>query len=200
MKMSRIQRLLINRTNNRKKLELVERMLGIAGAVELDNALEIGSGAGFVAAGLNRLYGMSVDGVDVDPEQVRIAKERSGDNERLRFHEADAQDLPFEDEEFDLVLSQMVLHHVPEWDKALEEITRVLRRGRIYIFDDAVYTAITRKYLRFLLKGHSFYSQDEVLSVLRGYGMQLVHQEELWGLLKFLVRHSVMVFRKQAKE
>ncbi len=197
MKMSRVQRLLINRTSNRKKYELVVRMLDLTGAGELGRALEIGCGAGFVAAGLNDRYGTSVVGVDIDPEQIKIARERQGEREGLRFLEADAANLPFKDEEFDLVISQMVLHHIPDWQGTLAELARVLKLGCLYIFDDAVYTDITHKYLRPLLKGHSFYSEESVAAVLRDRGLHMVHQEEQWGTMKFLVRHCIMIFRKE---
>jgi ubiquinone/menaquinone biosynthesis C-methylase UbiE len=200
MRMSRVQRLIVNRSNNRKKLELVERTLELVGAERPDRALEIGCGAGFVAEGLMRRYNTSVVGVDIDQEQLRIARERHGHNENLCFLESDAANLPFEDEEFDLVLSQMVLHHISEWEETLREVARVLKTNCFYIFDDAVYTDITGRYLRPLLKGHSFYSKEEVASILGQCDMRLVYQEEPWGLLKFLVRHCVMVFQKRTEE
>ncbi len=46
----------------------------------------------------------------------------------------DVQRLSFEDESFDLVVSQDVFEHVPDWRRGLEEVRRVLRAGGYHIF------------------------------------------------------------------
>lgn len=199
MKMSRVQRLVVNRLGNPQKLELVESMLDKAGAQRSGTVLEVGCGAGFVAFNLNERHGMSVTGVDVDAKQIKAARDSYGSSETLRFLESDTASLPFKDGEFDLVIVQMVLHHVPEWQAALGELARVLKQGRFLVFDDAVYTDVTRKYLKALLKGHSFYSEEEVIETLRDRDLSVVHQEEKWGVMKFLVRHCILLFQKSGE-
>jgi ubiquinone/menaquinone biosynthesis C-methylase UbiE len=199
MKMSRVQRLVVNRLGNPQKLELVESMLDKAGAQRSGTVLEVGCGAGFVAFNLHERHGMSVTGVDVDAEQIKAARDSYGSSETLRFLESDTASLPFKDGEFDLVIVQMVLHHVPEWQAALGELARVLKQGRFLVFDDAVYTDVTRKYLKALIKGHSFYSEEEVIETLRDRDLSVVHQEEKWGVMKFLVRHCILLFQKSGE-
>jgi ubiquinone/menaquinone biosynthesis C-methylase UbiE len=46
-----------------------------------------------------------------------------------RFKEIDAQDIPFEDETFDAVIANHMLYHIPDKQKALAEIRRVLKTG-----------------------------------------------------------------------
>lgn len=46
-----------------------------------------------------------------------------------KFREIDAQDIPFEDETFDAVIANHMLYHVPDRQKALAEIKRVLKTG-----------------------------------------------------------------------
>lgn len=46
-----------------------------------------------------------------------------------RFLQANAMDLPFEDERFDLVVMHHVLHHVPDIDGAIQSVYRVLKPG-----------------------------------------------------------------------
>ena len=48
---------------------------------------------------------------------------------RFRFEIIDAQSIPFEDSQFDAVIANFVLHHVPDRAQALSEIQRVLRPG-----------------------------------------------------------------------
>src|SRR5258707_14077139 len=46
----------------------------------------------------------------------------------------EAEELPFEDESFDLVLGHAVLHHIPDLDRAFAEFKRVLRPGGVIVF------------------------------------------------------------------
>jgi len=94
-----------------------------------ESVLEIGCGNGadgvtFAQAGA--LY----TGVDLTEEAVRSTAEHL----RLLGLEgttivADAGKLPFDSESFDLVYSHGVLHHMPDPEKGLDEVYRVLRRG-----------------------------------------------------------------------
>lgn len=48
---------------------------------------------------------------------------------RFSFQVVDAQQIPFEDSSFDLVMANHMLYHVPDTDKAISEIRRVLKPG-----------------------------------------------------------------------
>ncbi len=93
--------------------------------------LEIGCGTGFVL--LNMWKAGLVEeahGCDLSPGMLAVAAENArtiGCDVRLRT--ADAEQLPFEDETFDLVVGHAVLHHLPSPSSALAEAHRVLRQG-----------------------------------------------------------------------
>jgi SAM-dependent methyltransferase len=64
---------------------------------------------------------------------VAEAETRLGSERCFEFQVADVQELPFEGERFDAVVANHVLHHVPDTERALSEIARVLRpRGTMY--------------------------------------------------------------------
>lgn len=91
--------------------------------------LEVGCGNGFV---LSRFAskGALVTGVDITPTGVELCKKRfSLFDLKGEFIVADAQHLPFEDNSFDMICSMGVLHHVPDTEKAVSEIYRVLKPG-----------------------------------------------------------------------
>jgi len=53
---------------------------------------------------------------------------------RVETRACDAEDLPFDDAEFDLVLGHAVLHHLPDLGRAFNELRRVLRPGGTVLF------------------------------------------------------------------
>ena len=90
--------------------------------------LEAGCGAGEFAARVQRELGAQVIAVDQSERMVELAV-TAGVDARV----GDVQALPFADGEFDCAAANWMLYHVPELDRALAELARVLRRpgGRL---------------------------------------------------------------------
>jgi SAM-dependent methyltransferase len=86
--------------------------------------LEVGCGWGELAEWIARETGADVVAVDLSPRMVDLARER-GVDARL----ADVEELPFADETFDVVVAAWMLYHVPDLERGLAEIARVLRPG-----------------------------------------------------------------------
>lgn len=87
----------------------------------LDVACGEGYGSFIVAAGA-----ASVVGVDIAAEAVQHASERYK-TENLRYVEASAASLPFDDASFDLVISFETIEHHDQHEEMLDEILRVLK-------------------------------------------------------------------------
>ena len=69
---------------------------------------------------------------DFCPEMLAIGekkKKRAGLNEKLTFVEADAQDLPFDDDHFQIVCVAFGLRNVQDTDQGLREMVRVCKPG-----------------------------------------------------------------------
>jgi ubiquinone/menaquinone biosynthesis C-methylase UbiE len=91
--------------------------------------LEIGCGLGTDGAQF-ALAGADYTGIDLTEASIELAKRRfelSG--LRGEFCIADAENLEFADDSFDLVYSHGVLHHTPDTARAIREIHRVLKPG-----------------------------------------------------------------------
>jgi len=86
--------------------------------------LEVGCGWGELAEWTARDTGAEVVAVDLSSRMVELARERGVD-----ARVADVQQLPFADGEFDLVVAAWMLYHVPDLDRGLRELARVLRPG-----------------------------------------------------------------------
>ena len=95
--------------------------------------LETAAGTGVVTAALHRaLPDAEILATDLNQAMLDVAEGRIC-SEIVRFQPADAQQLPFEDESFDLVVCQFGIMFVPDKVKANAEARRILRRGGRYI-------------------------------------------------------------------
>ena len=91
--------------------------------------LEIGCGLGTDGAQFAKA-GADYTGVDLTEAAVELARKRFEiSNLPGKFQTADAENLEFANESFDLVYSHGVLHHTPDTARAVREIHRVLRPG-----------------------------------------------------------------------
>jgi SAM-dependent methyltransferase len=87
--------------------------------------LEVGCGWGeFVARLARELRPDDLVAVDLSPRMVELARERGVDT-----RVGDVQQLPFPDGAFDCAVANWMLYHVPDLDRALGELARVLRPG-----------------------------------------------------------------------
>lgn len=85
--------------------------------------LEIGCGTGIILKGVSR-FASEAWGMDLSTGMLQNAREQG-----LNVVEGNAVSIPFPDNAFDLVYSFKVLPHIPELNKAIAEISRVLKPG-----------------------------------------------------------------------
>jgi arsenite methyltransferase len=114
----------------------------LAGIERGDAVLDLGSGAGldvFTARHIAGLDGRIV-GVDFTPEMIRKAQANAAalgfDN--VTFVEGDIENLPLDDDQFDVVISNCVLNLVPDKPTAFAEMMRVLRPGGHFCVSDII--------------------------------------------------------------
>jgi ubiquinone/menaquinone biosynthesis C-methylase UbiE len=93
--------------------------------------LDVGCGTGEISSRLAELFPRArVTGIDLIERHLEIARSRyAALGERLRFHQADAFELPFANQGFDLVVCRHVLQAVPHAERVIAEMVRVARPG-----------------------------------------------------------------------
>jgi ubiquinone/menaquinone biosynthesis C-methylase UbiE len=111
-----------------------EKLLEPARLQNGEGVLDVGCGTGALALAAKRRVGPAgtVHGIDAGLEMIARAKHKaSRASLDICFHMAHAQSLPFPDAQFDVVLSTVMLHHLPRKvrPQALREMRRVLKPG-----------------------------------------------------------------------
>jgi len=105
--------------------------LDFAGCAAGGSILEAGCGPGHLSHTiLERTSASEVRAIDFAPAYIDFARKRSHDS-RIVFDVGDACALRFADQVFDAALSMLVLHFVPEAERAVAEMRRVVRPGGV---------------------------------------------------------------------
>ena len=112
------------------------KALGGLDGERFPDALEIGSGTGYFSLNLLQMGTIErLTATDISPGMLRrLAETAAGLGLEVETVATEAEELPFEDESFDLVFGHAVLHHIPDLDRAFAEFRRVLRPGGAIAF------------------------------------------------------------------
>jgi ubiquinone/menaquinone biosynthesis C-methylase UbiE len=120
-----------------------ERLVDLARLASGESVLDVGCGTGSLAIAANRRLGADgkVFGIDASPEMIaRATSKAARAGVDASFKTAVAEALPFPDAQFDVVLSTLMLHHLPRKvrQQCAREIRRVLKpQGRVLVVDFA---------------------------------------------------------------
>jgi SAM-dependent methyltransferase len=117
--------------------ERIRRLVAAAHLTGSERVLDIATGPGYIAeafAGAAR----EVVGVDLTDAMLAIAKERTRERgvSNVSFRAADAENLPFENGAFDVVVCRLALHHLLKPLQVLREMVRVCRTGGTIVVED----------------------------------------------------------------
>ncbi|MBT9775056.1 methyltransferase domain-containing protein [Clostridium sp. MCC353] len=105
-----------------------------AAAIPAKTVLDLGCGNGNIIGMLRQQMEAAFYGADISGEMIREARKRLG--EEVKLDVADAAELPYDDEMFDLVICNASFHHYTDPVKAVMEIRRVLKKGGTLILGD----------------------------------------------------------------
>jgi ubiquinone/menaquinone biosynthesis C-methylase UbiE len=143
MKMGKLEKLFVNNAGHSESVaRQTEQMLRHVTVQPGQKYLDVGCGNGAAPIYVAQTFGLNVTGVDVDPEQIVLAQKAAQRMPHTRFMHIDGRELPFGDGQFDLVFSNKVTHHIPNWLDALAEMVRVLKPGGYLLYSDLTVPAL----------------------------------------------------------
>ena len=197
----------------------------LAGMCHLDatsRVLDIGCGPGNTACFIAKQYGSRVHGIDISEVMIAKAKERArrrGLEDIVEFRVADAFQLPFEDDSFDVAIVESVLTPLPgDKKQALREMVRVVRPGgRIGANESTVDPSAPEEWLALLAEHpaiHGYFTPQTLRNLFEESGLQVVEMIEaqyvdtpkvlkdigLRGVLSFMIRAYPKILLKLLRD
>ncbi len=122
----------------RRKMQSPEKVIQHSGIQKGMQVLEIGCGSGALTTFVARAVGNkgNVYALDIQPKMLqqlenKLSQPENRDITNIKLIESSAYDLPFDDNSLDLVFMITVFGEIPDQNKALQEIKRVLKPGGI---------------------------------------------------------------------
>jgi ubiquinone/menaquinone biosynthesis C-methylase UbiE len=173
MLLNSIERIMLNNPARRLVQRFYEAplLLRMSPPLEGKRALEIGCGQGFGMELILRQFGAAtVSGIDLDPRMVARAQRRmSHYARRADVSAGDVTAILAADQSFDAVFDFGIIHHVPDWERAICEVSRVLKPGGVFLFEEVSKQALDRWVYRTLFKhpDHNRFTPQDFVAALK---------------------------------
>ncbi|MDQ0297849.1 ubiquinone/menaquinone biosynthesis C-methylase UbiE [Salibacterium salarium] len=117
-----------------KEVFLNPTLFSLMGNIKNKKVLDAGCGEGY----LSRMFtksGANVTAVDYSPRMIEIAKERTSHDLLIDYKQGNCEELnTLEDKSFNLIVSNMVIQDLANYEKAFQEMYRLLADGGSFIF------------------------------------------------------------------
>ncbi len=139
--------------------------------------LDAGCGEGRHVRALRQHGDLEAVGVDMRIDRLKQIRGEDGASDKVRLYAADITRLPFQSGSFDAVICSEVFEHIPLWQRAAHELTRVLRGGGVFAVSvparmpEMLCWALSKKY-RTTPGGHvRIFREDELKAGVQAAGM-----------------------------
>ena len=158
----------------------LNRILGFVKISDGMKILDLGTGSGYLSFPIAKNNpGCDVIGQDIVNAALEANRKRADAEgiKNLTFVSYDGIDFPFEAKSFDLVVTRYALHHFPDIEHSIKEVSRVLKSsGMLFISDPCPNECDTERfvddYMRLKKDGHiKFYTKDEWVDICSRQGL-----------------------------
>jgi SAM-dependent methyltransferase len=116
---------------------VLDHIVELARPKATDRVLDVGTGTGHTALAF-AAHVAHVIATDITSEMMAQGEKLQAERgiENVEFRVADAHELPFDDDAFDIVTCRRAAHHFSDISRSLQEMTRVLKPGGRLVIDD----------------------------------------------------------------
>ncbi len=157
-----------------------DKWLDLVGKQKIEKALEIGCGLGRGAKILvDKMDFHHVAAFDLEEKLVRwsVKLRPSSLQDKVDFFVADAQNLPFSTNCFDAVVNYGIIHHVNDWEKCIREISRTLKPGGLFYFEEIYPPLYANPIMKRVVKHpvQNRFTREDFLEALERNGLELSH-------------------------
>lgn len=123
-------------------LDSIKMLIELTATTKNDSVLDVACGPGIVACAFAEVAG-HVTGIDITEKMIEEAKKLSKTNSitNASFKVGDVTSLPFEDNQFSVVISRYTFHHFVDAKEVLHEMVRVCKHGGRVLVADPVLPA-----------------------------------------------------------
>jgi ubiquinone/menaquinone biosynthesis C-methylase UbiE len=157
-----------------------EKVLKLGRVANGESVLDVGCGTGTLAIAAKKHVGATgiVHGVDASMEMLASAEKKARKaGLEIFFKNGVAEALPFFDAQFHVVLSTVMLHHLPQKarEQCATEIRRVLKPyGRVLVIDFAGFSDQKRTILSHFHRPHGHVRARDIVALLEGAGLKTI--------------------------
>lgn len=150
--------------------------------------LDIGCGPGTTTCKIAKDYKLQVTGVDFSEQMISEAEKRANKlnlETKVNFHVADATNLPFDNEKFDVAIFESVLTAVRDKHLAMKEACRVIKKGGLIAANETVFNSnLTSGFLELLdeypsINGHL--TIESLKALFEDAGLEILKMEIVLG-------------------
>lgn len=194
MKLNPVEKALMNNPVRsmvqwRHEAAMMERL---GGRVEGQRVLEIGCGRGVGTEIIFERFGArEVHAFDLDPDMIERARKRLSayPRERLKLFVGDAERIDAANASYDAVFDFGIIHHVPEWQRAVAEVARVLKPAGRFFFEEVTKQALDRWFYRTFLEHpiENRFTAAEFVHEVERQGIKVGGNWAMWFFGDFII-------------
>jgi SAM-dependent methyltransferase len=164
-------------------MEKNEKILERVSLLKPKNVLDVGCGCGGFTVKLSPYCG-KITAIDFSQELIdRCKKENPGPN--ITYLCMDGRDIHYPDGSFDLVMERSFLHHILEWEKALDEMIRV--SSKYILIEEPIDDPRSEE------KRNAIYAQKLYLELQREVGYSHYQYIRIDSLIQYFKRRNIAI-------
>ena len=158
---------------------ITKSILNAINRYNFDTFIDIGGAEGYTANLVKEIFNVQVKSTDLSENACKMAKAIFG----IDAIPADIHNLPFNDNEFDIVLCSETLEHVTDYKRAIHELLRITKNVLVITVPHETKKIVAQNIKNKIPHAHIHYFDITTLDYLKDMGYTLKYEKTLSPLL-----------------